>query len=36
MIWDVHTHLHGVEGRTPEEKMAQLIKCAKLYKNTFF
>ena len=28
MIWDVHTHLHGVEGRTPEEKMAQLIKFA--------
>lgn len=28
MIWDVHTHLHGVEGRTPEEKMAQLIRFA--------
>jgi predicted TIM-barrel fold metal-dependent hydrolase len=28
MIWDVHTHLHGVEGRTPHEKMAQLIRYA--------
>ena len=28
MIWDVHTHLHGVEGRTPEERMAQLIRFA--------
>ena len=25
MIWDVHTHLSGVEGRTPEERMAKLI-----------
>jgi predicted TIM-barrel fold metal-dependent hydrolase len=25
MIWDVHTHLGGVDGRTPEEKMAKLI-----------
>src|SRR6476659_7148224 len=25
MIWDVHTHLSGVDGRTPEEKMAKLI-----------
>lgn len=28
MIWDVHAHLHGVEGRTPEEKMTQLIRFA--------
>jgi uncharacterized protein len=28
MIWDVHTHLHGVEGRTPEEKMTQLLRFA--------
>jgi predicted TIM-barrel fold metal-dependent hydrolase len=28
MIWDVHTHLNGVDGRTPEEKMAQLIRYA--------
>ena len=25
MIWDVHTHLNGVDGRTPEEKMAKLM-----------
>ena len=28
MIWDVHTHLHGVDGRTPEERMANLIRFA--------
>jgi predicted TIM-barrel fold metal-dependent hydrolase len=28
MIWDVHTHLHGVDGRTPEERMARLVKFA--------
>jgi uncharacterized protein len=28
MIWDVHTHLHGVDGRTPEERMAGLLKFA--------
>ncbi len=28
MIWDVHCHLHGVEGRTPEERMAQLMRFA--------
>ncbi|MFL5342180.1 MAG: amidohydrolase family protein [Gemmataceae bacterium] len=28
MIWDVHTHLNGVEGRTPEERMAQLVRFA--------
>ena len=28
MIWDVHTHLNGVDGRTPEEKMAHLIRVA--------
>jgi predicted TIM-barrel fold metal-dependent hydrolase len=26
MIWDVHTHLNGVEGRTPEERMAALVR----------
>ena len=28
MIWDVHTHLSGVDGRTPEERMANLIRFA--------
>jgi uncharacterized protein len=28
MIWDVHTHLHGVDGRTPDERMARLLKFA--------
>jgi predicted TIM-barrel fold metal-dependent hydrolase len=28
MIWDVHTHLSGVEGRTPDEKMANLVRFA--------
>ena len=28
MIWDVHTHLHGIDGRTPEEKMTRLLKFA--------
>lgn len=28
MIWDVHTHLSGVEGRTPDERMANLIRFA--------
>ena len=27
-IWDLHTHLSGVPGRTPEERMAQLIDYA--------
>jgi predicted TIM-barrel fold metal-dependent hydrolase len=27
-IWDVHCHLSGVPGRTPEERMAQLIRYA--------
>lgn len=26
MIWDVHTHLSGVEGRTPDERMANLLR----------
>ena len=26
MIWDVHAHLHGVDGRTPEERMANLVR----------
>ena len=28
MIWDVHFHLHGVDGRTPEERMARLMRFA--------
>lgn len=28
MIWDLHCHLSGVPGRTPEERMAQLIEHA--------
>src|SRR4029078_11492099 len=28
MIWDVHTHLSGVDGRTPEERMARLLAFA--------
>jgi predicted TIM-barrel fold metal-dependent hydrolase len=28
MIWDMHCHLNGVEGRTPDEKMANLMKFA--------
>lgn len=28
MIWDLHCHLTGVPGRTPEERMAQLIELA--------
>ena len=28
MIWDVHCHLAGVPGRTPDERMAQLIAFA--------
>ena len=28
LIWDVHFHLSGVSGETPEERMAQLIKYA--------
>jgi predicted TIM-barrel fold metal-dependent hydrolase len=27
-IWDLHNHLSGVPGRTPHERMAQLIKYA--------
>lgn len=27
-IWDLHCHLSGVEGRTPEERMARLIAYA--------
>jgi predicted TIM-barrel fold metal-dependent hydrolase len=26
MIWDVHTHLSGVAGRTPDERMAALVR----------
>lgn len=26
MIWDIHAHLHGVEGRTPEERMANIVR----------
>src|SRR5436190_14373840 len=28
MIWDLHCHLSGVPGRTPDERMAQLIEFA--------
>ena len=28
MIWDLHSHLAGVPGRTPDERMAQLIEYA--------
>lgn len=28
MIWDLHCHLSGVEGRTPDERMAGLIEYA--------
>jgi predicted TIM-barrel fold metal-dependent hydrolase len=28
MIWDLHCHLSGVEGRTPHERMARLIEIA--------
>jgi len=28
MIWDLHCHLSGVNGRTPDERMAQLIEFA--------
>jgi predicted TIM-barrel fold metal-dependent hydrolase len=28
MIWDLHTHLHGVDGRTPVERMTNLVRFA--------
>jgi predicted TIM-barrel fold metal-dependent hydrolase len=28
MIWDLHCHLSGFEGRTPDEKMAEMIRFA--------
>jgi predicted TIM-barrel fold metal-dependent hydrolase len=28
MIWDLHCHLNGFDGRTPDEKMADLIRYA--------
>jgi predicted TIM-barrel fold metal-dependent hydrolase len=28
MIWDLHCHLSGFEGRTPDEKMADMIRFA--------
>ena len=28
LIWDVHFHLSGVSGETPEERMTQLIRYA--------
>lgn len=28
MIWDLHCHLSGVDGRTPDERMAQLMRYA--------
>ena len=27
-IWDIHCHLHGVPGDTPEQRMEFLIRCA--------
>jgi predicted TIM-barrel fold metal-dependent hydrolase len=27
-IWDLHTHLNGIDGRTPAERMARLIEMA--------
>jgi len=28
MIWDLHCHLNGFSGRTPHERMAQMILLA--------
>ena len=28
MIWDLHCHLNGFNGRTPDEKMAEMIRVA--------
>ena len=28
MIWDLHVHLSGVDGKTPEERMTQMIATA--------
>lgn len=28
MIWDLHVHLNGLQGRTPDEKMASLMAAA--------
>jgi len=28
MIWDLHCHLSGFDGRTPEEKMAEMVRLA--------
>ena len=28
MIWDLHCHLVGVEGRTPDERMVRLLELA--------
>ena len=28
MIWDLHCHLNGFSGRTPHERIAQMILCA--------
>jgi predicted TIM-barrel fold metal-dependent hydrolase len=28
MIWDLHVHLSGVDGQTPEERMGQLLRIA--------
>src|SRR5258708_30429711 len=27
-IWDIHSHLHGAPGETPEERMEFLVRCA--------
>ena len=28
LIWDLHCHLNGFDGRTPDEKMAEMIRYA--------
>ena len=28
MIWDLHCHLGGFNGRTPDEKMAEMVRLA--------
>jgi predicted TIM-barrel fold metal-dependent hydrolase len=28
MIWDLHCHLNGFDGRTPDEKMAEMVRYA--------
>jgi hypothetical protein len=28
LIWDLHCHINGFNGRTPDEKMAEVIRYA--------